>query len=177
MAHLGHGTGELGGGDVAIAVAIERSEDLQQLLLIDENIVVHVGENGIDQFVEFDGAVAVGIHVGEERVELVAGGLDAEGAEEGAELELGEAAVGVHVEAPENVVQLLELVGLNGSHGFGSSPNDSTRSAAERNGWSFGGFGNWRNGSVRDVGLRVEAFGLLRQLKGNCSKMKPRCLE
>ncbi|KAA0034510.1 hypothetical protein E5676_scaffold475G00530 [Cucumis melo var. makuwa] len=120
MPHFRHGTSELGGGDVSITITIERSENLHQLLLIDENIVVHIGENGIDEFIEFDGAVAVGIHVGEERMELVAGGFDAERAEEGAEFELGETAVGIHVETPENVVELLELVvGLNGSHGIG----------------------------------------------------------
>ena len=128
MAHFGHGTSELGGGDVAITIAIERSENLHQLLLVDENIIVHIGENGIDEFIEFDGAVAVGIHVGEERMELVAGGFDAEGAEEGAEFELGETAIGIHVETPENVVQLLELVvGLNGSHGNGFRRFDKIR--------------------------------------------------
>lgn len=149
MAHLRHGTSELRSGDVAIAIAIERSENLQQLLLIDENIVVHVGENGIDEFIEFYRAVAVGIHVGEERMELVAGGFDAEGAEKGAELELREAAVGVHVETPENVVQLLELrVGLNGSHGFGSS-DDSTRSARR----SSSKLGDLENGEIGQLGM------------------------
>ena len=51
-------------------------------------------------------------------MELIARGLDAEGTEEGAKLELGEATIGVHVEAHENVVQLLELIGLQRSHGF-----------------------------------------------------------
>lgn len=152
LAHLGHGTGELGGGDVAIAVAIERSENLQQLFLIDEDIVVHIGENGIDQFLEFDGAVAVGIHVGEERVELVAGGLDSKGAEERPELELREAAIGVHVEAPENVLQLLQLVGLDGSHGVQTirqDPQKRVRGAL--------GNGNWGNWFVTDVGLTLRS--------------------
>ena len=44
-------------------------------------------------------------------MDLVAGGrLDAEGAEEGGELQVGEAAVGVHVEPGEDVAELLELI-------------------------------------------------------------------
>lgn len=47
-------------------------------------------------------------------MELVAGGFDSEGSEQSAELELGEAAIGVHVKAGEDVFELGELVGLEG---------------------------------------------------------------
>lgn len=51
-------------------------------------------------------------------MELVAGGLEAEGAEEGGEFELGEAAVGVHVESHEDVLQLLQLIGSERGHHY-----------------------------------------------------------
>lgn len=116
MTHFGHGSGELGGGDVAVSVAIERPEDLRELLLVDEDLRVHVGQDGGDELVELDGAVSVGVHVGEEDVELVTGGLDAQRPEQGGELELGEAAVGVHIEAHEDVFQLLQLIGAERGH-------------------------------------------------------------
>ncbi|PQP92965.1 hypothetical protein Pyn_33741 [Prunus yedoensis var. nudiflora] len=44
-------------------------------------------------------------------LELVVGGLDAKRLEQVSELELGEAAVRVHVESHEDVFQLLLLIG------------------------------------------------------------------
>lgn len=116
VAHLGHLSGELGGGDVAVAVAVEGAENLHELILVDEDLFVDVGQNGVNQFVEFDGAVAVGVDVGEKDVDLVTVRFEAEGAEEGGEFEVSEAAVVVHVEAAEDVLQLLELIRLDLSH-------------------------------------------------------------
>lgn len=110
MSHLGHRSCELRGGNVSITVAVEGSKNLQELLLVDEDILVHVGHDGGDELVKLDVAVAVVIHVGKEAVELVPGGLDAEGTEERGELQVGEAAIGVHVEAVEYVVELLDLI-------------------------------------------------------------------
>ena len=104
VAHLGHGAGELGRRDVAVAVAVEGAEDLEQLLLVDEDVLVEVGHDRMQELVELDISVAVFVHVGEQRVDLVAGGFDAEGTEERRQLEVREAAVGVHVEAVEYVV-------------------------------------------------------------------------
>lgn len=75
-----------------------------------------VGEDYGDELVELDGSVAVGIHSGEEGVDLVAGELEAEGSEEGGELEQREAAVGVHVEAGEDLLQLVQLIRVNRVH-------------------------------------------------------------
>lgn len=118
VAHLRHGPRELGGGDVAVAVPVEGPEHLEQLLLVYENLlVIHVGEDGVGELVKLDVAVAVLVHVGEEGVELVPGGLDAERPEEGGELQVGQAAVGVHVEVVEDLSQLLHLVHLELGHG------------------------------------------------------------
>lgn len=112
MAHLGHGAGELRRRDIAVAVTVEGAEDLEQLLLVDENLLVEVGHDGVQELVELDVSVAVFVHVGEQSVYLIAGGFDSEGAEEGRQLEVREAAVGVHVEAFEYVAELFDLVGF-----------------------------------------------------------------
>lgn len=116
VTHFGHGSGELGGGDVAVSVAVEGPENLQELLLVDEHLLAHVGHDGADELVELHGAVAVGVHVGQQDVKLVAGGLEAKGAEKGRQLQLREAAVRIHVEAHEDVLQLLQLLGLERGH-------------------------------------------------------------
>lgn len=116
VTHFGHGSGELGGGDVAVAVAVEGTENLQELLLVDEHLLAHVGHDGSDELVELHGAVAVGVHVGQQDVKLVAGGLEAKGSEKRRQLQVGEAAVRIHVEAHENILQLLQLLGLERRH-------------------------------------------------------------
>lgn len=119
MAHLGHRPGQLSRRDVAVAVAVKQPEHLRQLLLVDKDLLGHVGQQGTDQLVKLDRAVAIGVHVGEHGVDLVAGRLEAKGAEEGGELELREAAIGVHVEAREDVPKLLQLLGLEGGRSSG----------------------------------------------------------
>lgn len=64
----------------------------------------------MQELVELDVSVAVFVHVGEQRVELVAGGFDSEGTEERRQLQVREAAVRVHVEAFEYFAELFDLV-------------------------------------------------------------------
>jgi len=63
------------------------------------------------QLVELHGAVAVGVHGGDERVDLVpSGGAEAQGAEQRRQLQLGEAPVAVEVEAEEELPELAQLL-------------------------------------------------------------------
>ena len=52
--HLSHLSGELGGGDVAAAVAVEGAEELNDLVLVEKHLLVDVGEDCADDLVEFD---------------------------------------------------------------------------------------------------------------------------
>jgi hypothetical protein len=76
VAHERHGARELGGGDEAVAVAVEGAEGLGELRVVDG----HCGAAGPQEqrrqggeLVELHGAVAVGVHGGDERVDLVPG--------------------------------------------------------------------------------------------------------
>lgn len=95
LTHFRHSSGEFRGGDVPIPIPIEDPEHLYQLILIHQDLITNVGENRVDQFVEFNGSVPVGIHGGEQSMELIAVGFQTQGAEERRKLEMGEAAVGV----------------------------------------------------------------------------------
>ncbi|CAL9149835.1 unnamed protein product [Musa hybrid cultivar] len=112
LAHARHGPRQLRRRYEPVAVPVEAAEDLQELLLVDHGLLGHDGRERRRELVELHGAVAVGVHACEHRVDLVAVGLEAEGAEEGSELQLGQAAVPVHVEAIEYVAQLLQLLAL-----------------------------------------------------------------
>jgi hypothetical protein len=111
VAELGHGVRELGRGDEAVAVAVEDGEQLPELVLgVWGSVDEEVGGHERDELGELDEAVGVGVGAGDERVELVGAGLEAQGPEQGAELQLREAAVGVAVEGAEDLPQLLQLV-------------------------------------------------------------------
>ncbi|KAI4314000.1 hypothetical protein L6164_026943 [Bauhinia variegata] len=87
MTHPGHGAGELGGGDVAVAIPVEGPEYLQELFLVDEHLFIHVRQNGMHELLKLNVAIAILVHVGEQGVELIAvRRFDAEGPEEGGEL-------------------------------------------------------------------------------------------
>jgi hypothetical protein len=110
-----HGPRELGGGDESVAVAVEGAEGLGELRLVDG----HGGaagpqeqrREGGGELVELHGAVAVGVHGGDERVDLVpGGGAEAQGAEQRRELQHGEAPVAVEVEAEEELAELAQLL-------------------------------------------------------------------
>jgi hypothetical protein len=115
VAHERHGARELGGGDEAVAVAVEGAEGLGELRVVDG----HGGaagpqeqrRQGGGELVELHGAVAVGVHGGDERVDLVPGrGAEAQGAEQRRQLQLGEAPVAVEVEADEELPELAQLL-------------------------------------------------------------------
>ncbi|CAL9133068.1 unnamed protein product [Musa acuminata var. zebrina] len=111
VAELGHGVGELRGGDVPVAVAVEHLEQPAELLL-------GVGGFGSDELRgdeghelgELDEAVGVGVGPVDQGFQLVVAGLEADGAEEGAQLQLGEAAVLVAVEGAEDFAKLPQLL-------------------------------------------------------------------
>ncbi|KAL8260777.1 hypothetical protein R6Q59_024826 [Mikania micrantha] len=87
--------------------------------MVDEDLLVEIGQNEIQQFLELDGAVAVGIHGGQQGMDLVTLWLEPNGPEEGGEFQMGEAAVRIHVESSKYVFQLFHLIGMKLTHNHG----------------------------------------------------------
>uniref|UniRef100_A0A0A8XUJ0 Uncharacterized protein n=1 Tax=Arundo donax TaxID=35708 RepID=A0A0A8XUJ0_ARUDO len=111
VAELGHGVCELGGGDESVAVAVEDAEEPAELVLgVGGAIGEEVGGDERDELGELDEAVGVGVGALDERVELVGAGLEPQRAEEGPQLQLRQAPVGVAVEGPEDLAELRQLV-------------------------------------------------------------------
>jgi hypothetical protein len=111
VAELGHGVRQLGRGDEPVAVAVEDGEELAELVLgVRGPVLEEVGGHERHKLGELDEAVGVGVGTGDERVELVGAGRQAQGPEQGAQLQLRQAAVGVAVEGPEYLPQLRQLV-------------------------------------------------------------------
>nr|CAB3477544.1 unnamed protein product [Digitaria exilis] len=115
VAHPRHGARELGGGDEAVAVAVEGAEGLGELGLVDGDGGAAGPEEqrrqGGGELVELHGAVAVGVHGGDERVDLVPGGrAEPQRPEQRRQLQLGEAPVAVEVEAEEELPELAQLL-------------------------------------------------------------------
>jgi hypothetical protein len=115
VAHPRHGGRELSCGDEPVPVAVEGAERLCELRLVDGDGGAARPEEqrrqGRRQLVELDGAVSVGVHGGDERVDLVAGGgAEAQRPEKRRDLQLREAAVAVEVEAVEELAELAQLL-------------------------------------------------------------------
>ncbi|CAD5194403.1 unnamed protein product [Musa acuminata subsp. malaccensis] len=111
VAELGHGVDELCGGDVPVAVAVEHLEQPEELLLGVGGLGRHELRGDEDhELGELDEAVSVGVGPLDEGIQLVGARLEAQGAEEGAQLELGEAAVVVSVEGAEDLPELCQLL-------------------------------------------------------------------
>jgi hypothetical protein len=113
VAHPRHGGRELSCGDEPVPVAVEGAERLCELRLVDGDGGAARPEEqrrqGRRQLVELDGAVSVGVHGGDERVDLVAGGgAEAQRPEQRRDLQLREAAV--EVEAVEELAELAQLL-------------------------------------------------------------------
>ncbi|CAL9081224.1 unnamed protein product [Musa textilis] len=91
VAELGHGVDELGGGDVPVAVAVEHLEQPEELLLGVGGLGRQELRGDEDhELGELDEAVGVGVGPLDEGIQLVGARLEAQGAEEGTQLELGE---------------------------------------------------------------------------------------
>jgi hypothetical protein len=111
VAEPGHGVRQLGRGDEPVAVAVEDGEELAELVLgVRGPVLEEVGGHERHKLGELDEVVGVGVGTGDERVELVGAGRQAQGPEQGAQLRLRQAAVGVAVEGPEDLLQLRQLV-------------------------------------------------------------------
>jgi len=115
VAHERHGARELGGGDESVAVAVEGAEGLGELRVVDGDGGAagpqEQRREGGGELVELHGAVAVGVHGGDERVDLVPGGrAEAQRAEQRRQLQLREAPVAVEVEAEEELLELAQLL-------------------------------------------------------------------
>jgi len=179
VAEPGHGVRELGGGDEPIPVAVEDGEELTELVLgVRGPVGEEVGGDERDEFGELYEAVGVGVGAGDERVELVGAGRQAQGPEQGAQLQLRQAAVGVAVEGPEDLPQLRQLVVVQpwlllllrrladgGGHGHGAAaaPSDACHRRLQRRGGgrrllvrgrSVGGGGRGRVAHVQISGAR-----------------------
>lgn len=166
VAEPGHGVRELGRGDEPVAVAVEDGEEPAELVLgVGGAVGEEVGCHERDELGELDEAVGVGVGAGDERVELVGAGRESQGPEQGPQLQLRQAAVGVAVEGAEDLPELRQLVvvqpGLlllrrrladGGGHG-GAAPPDGLRRRGGR--WLVRGGvdGGVSGGGVAHVGI------------------------
>lgn len=89
---------------------IDLEEPAELVLGVGGAVVEELGSDEGDELGELDEAVGAGVRAVDDGVELVGAGLEAEGAEEGAQLQLRQAAVLVAVEGPEDLPQLRQLV-------------------------------------------------------------------
>lgn len=166
VAHLRHGLGKLRRGYISIAISVEGSEHLHELLLIHQSLRGHLGQDGVNQLIEFDRPITIGVHVCQHQMHLITCGLEAQGAEERGELKMGEAAIRIHIKPCKNVSQMLEMVCLHLSHCYNEEDkkkigmrrerdSDQTRKGKERRGRVGRRLFVWCLLFVRDVGWLV----------------------
>jgi hypothetical protein len=89
LAEVGHHVPELGGRDEAVLVLVEHAERLPELLL--RVAVLHPARHQVQELREVDGAVAVGVHLGDHVLQLRLRGVLAQGPHHGPQLLGGDA--------------------------------------------------------------------------------------
>lgn len=111
VAEAGHGVGQLGGGDEAVAVSVEHPEELPQLLLRVRGLGrEELGGHQGHELRELDEAVVVGVGLVDEGLQLVGARLQPQRPQKGAQLQLRQASVVVPIERTEYLPQLRYLL-------------------------------------------------------------------
>mmetsp|Transcript_17193 Transcript_17193/g.43122 ORF Transcript_17193/g.43122 Transcript_17193/m.43122 type:complete len:228 (+) Transcript_17193:318-1001(+) len=114
LAQVGHHVPELSSRDVAVAILIEHTEGLLQLVLV--VCVLHLAGHEHEELWEIDGAVAISVHLVDHVLQLGLSGVLAQGAHDGAQLFRGDGAISVLVEQSEGLLEfgnlLLSQLGL-----------------------------------------------------------------
>jgi len=108
LSQVGHDVPQLGGGDEAVAVLVEDTEGLPDLLFAVG--VLHLARHHGQELGEVDCAIAVGIDLVDHVLQLCLCGVLSQGAHDRAQLLGGDGAISVLVEQGEGLLELCDLL-------------------------------------------------------------------